>query len=196
MYTDLDKLQNEYKKKGCRESSEIHSYADLAFIELKDNHRQISWWYKLLVECVTFWGTDASPQCTYYTGLNCPLVFDSLSPNFLSPFSTTTSLSVAYKFSKGKGLILEMRQSIGGDDTCLDVEWVSAFPEEQERVFIKALQLQIVDIKTFDDEKEMVSNEKVVRSFALFCTLFQGRFIWPILQKKKKRTEQILLLLI
>ena len=194
MYTDLDDLQREYKKKACRESTAFRTYAD--FQELKDRHSEISWWYKLLFESVEFWGSRTTPTDVFFTGLNCRLVFDSVTQSFLCPISTTTSESVAYRFSKGKGLILKMKPTVGSTDKYMDVEWLSAFGEqEKERLFVRALELLIVDIQSFGDGKrKRIAN--CINCFVLFLSLFDAHYIGHILKGRKAKTERILLSLI
>ena len=193
MYTDLTDLQKEYKKKGCRTPT-IQTHSDLE--EFKALHGEISWWYKLLWECVTFWGEETTPMDTFYTGLNCRLVFDSLAPKFLCPISTTICESVAHRFSKGYGLILKMKPSASLADTYLNVEWLSSFGEqEKERLFVRALSLFVVDIQSFDGGKRM-KIQQYVECFILFSSLFKGHFITPILKERKGKSERMLLCLI
>ena len=92
--------------------------------------------------------TKTKKNNVFYTGLNIRLLFNSYTPSFLCPFSTTIDIEIALRFSDGKGIILQLKQ----DSNCeiskyFDVEWLSTFPEERERLFVFTYGLQIQDIK-------------------------------------------------
>ena len=144
MYCNHTDLQNDYKKKGCREMVDIQSFEDTEFTALKSRNTEIAWWYRLITESVLFWGNRARPHHTFYTGLNIPLLFDTFSPNFFSIFSTTVSRGVAYRFADAKGVILQMVPSVGSWDQFLNVEWLSDFDYEEERLFVFANELALL----------------------------------------------------
>ena len=196
MYCNHTLLQNEYKKRGCRESVEMTSVDDPAFSALKDMNSEIAWWYKLITESVQFWGSRVSPKQTFFTGLNCRLLFDTLSPVFNCPFSTTVSWDVAHRFSDAQGVILKMVPSAGSWDMFFDVEWLSDFDHEKERLFVYAMALRILDIESFDLAQNRVKNGKFIRCFSLFSSLFRGHFIYPLLRKRKNKPDAMLLAMI
>merc|ERR1739838_402973 len=103
-------------------------------------------------------------------------------PNFNCPFSTTIALTVAHRFSKGKGLILKMKPSTSTGDKYLNVEWLSAFGElEKERLFVRANNLLIADIQPFCGGKR-ISIGSYVNAFNLFYSLFGGYYIGRLLK--------------
>ena len=171
----------------------IQSVRDPAFVAMKEMNAEIAWWYKLLLESVQFWGSRAIPEDTFYTGLNTPLLFDTLSPVFNCPFSTTIDWNIAYRFSDSKGIIIKMVPAAGSWDHYFDVEWLSDFDYERERLFVFANNLRSVDIECFD-ETGRVTNDIFVACFSLFSSLFCGHFLWPFL--KKKLLDQVLLFMI
>ena len=161
MYCNHTELQNDYKRIGCREMVDIQSFEDPEFSELKKRNMEIAWWHRLITESVLFWGSRARPHHTFYTGLNVPLLFDTFSPNFFSIFSTTVSRGVAYRFSDAKGVILKMVPSAGSWDQFFDVEWISAFD----------------DVLSFASNGILTRNEKYIRAFSLFSSVFRGHFV-------------------
>ena len=195
MYTDMTDLQREYKKKGCRERKPFRHTSDSAFIEFKNLHQEISWWYKLLVECVIIYGSTPTANQTFYTGLNKKFVFDSMVPRFHCPFSTTTSTSVAGNFRKSSGVILKMKPAACCLDKCLNVEWISCHDHERERLFVHAHELMIVDIMSIEGGKWKYI-AKYIRSITLFDAVLKGHYIDSIFQNQKAQTEAILVSLI
>ena len=188
LYCNFSELQYHYKKDGCR----AH-YDDEPLIEQKKRNKEIGNWYKLLKECIKFYGSTATSSDTFYTGLKNRLSFESFAPLFNSPISTSLSWDVANGFADGKGVILQL-QGIGksNGDPYLDVEWISCYPDEQERLFFYAFELIIVDIHNYVG-LEVVENKQYLRAFRLWSSLFAGHFVHAMLRRNKHRqTQQIL----
>merc|ERR550525_2156325 len=61
MYCNNTKLQYEYKKMGCRERDSHQTLKDL-----KRWNREIAHFHRLLVEVVTFWGEEVTPNQVFY----------------------------------------------------------------------------------------------------------------------------------
>merc|ERR1719242_287574 len=186
MYCNNTKLQYEYKKMGCRER-DSHQTLD----DLKRWNREIAHFHRLLVEVVSFWGDFVGPKQVFYTGLNIMPSFNTFTPQFYCPFSTTTSLSVAKRFSgeDQEGVILKLMGAVGCFDHYFDVEWISSFHDEKERLFIFAFNLMISDVRYFDDD-HLLRNEHYLSAFRSFSSLFCGHFISPLIRSKKGKKEQ------
>ena len=88
-----------------------------------------------------------------------------------------------------------MKPAAGSFDSYFDVEWLSDFRHEKERLFVSANNLMIDDIQ---EGVRMKSNKPFLRAFTLFSSLFSGSFVANLLWKKRKRKspQQILLDLI
>merc|ERR1712176_498485 len=92
-----------------------------------------------------------------------------------------------------------MVPSVGSRDMYFNVEWISNYPEEAERLFVCAFELQIIDIKYLDFELDLwTQNEVLIRCFSLFSSLFEGHFISKMFRSNEEQieTEQLLLSLI
>merc|ERR550525_117079 len=183
MYCNNTKLQYEYKKMGCRERDSKQTLN-----ELKGWNREIAHWHRLLIEVVYFWGDRVSPNQVFYTGLNIMPSFNTFSPEFNCPFSTTISLDVAKRFSgeDQEGVILKLMAAPGSTDRYFDVEWISSFFDEKERLFVKAQRLIISDIRYFDGD-HLLRNDHYLTAFRLFSSLFCGHFISPLIRSKKRK---------
>lgn len=130
-------------------------------------------------------------------GLNRRLAFASFAPRWNAPFSSTVDIGVASKFSDGHGVILKLAPGPGSNDRYYDVEWLSDFEWERERLFVTAFQLRIVDIGYFQGETLRQSGW-YLRAFTLFSALFRGDFVSEFIhfgaqsgsQSARKKKEQ------
>ena len=186
MYCNDTKLQYNYKKFGCRER-----YKGQTLEELKKWNREIAHWHRLLFEAVKFFGQLVSPTDVFYTGLNIRLCFHTFSPKFHSPFSTTVSIEVAERFCGSDGVILMLKPTTSSLECYLDVEWLSDFDHEKERLFATAFMgsLMIANIQYFDSGKWWKSG-KYMTAFELFSALFSGHFFFSSFGASKKKTRK------
>ena len=185
MYCNLTDLQYKYKKIGCREGDNGQTLE-----ELIDWNKEIWHWHRYIYEVVEFFGGLARPSQVFYTGLNTKLSFPSFAPIFNAPISTTTSVDIANGFCGGDGMILKMKSTTASGDGAryFNVEWLSAFAHEKERVFVRADDLRIADIKYYAEGKWQ-NNQRYLRAFSLFSALFTGQLISPILRVKSKNNQ-------
>ena len=185
MYCNFNDLQYHYKRYGCRTYGDEDKDEDV-----RKRNMEIGNWYKLLKECILFYGTVATSNDIFYTGLNQKLSFGTFTPSFRCPFSTSVEWDVANQFADGKGVILELKGLKSSDgDSYFDVEWLSCYPHEQERLFFSASQLEIVDIHTYDGV-DIVYNKKYMRAFRLWSSLWNGYFVHQMLANTKHNDTQ------
>merc|ERR1719242_469113 len=186
MYCNNTKQQYEYKKMGCRERDSHQTLEDL-----KGWNREIAHFHRLLVEVVKFFGDRVGPKQVFYTGLNIMPSFNTFTPWFKCPFSTTISLDVAKRFSgeDQEGVILKLMGAPGSVDPYFDVEWISSFYDEKERLFVFAFNLMISDVRYFDGD-HLLRNNHYLSAFRLFSSLFCGHFVSPLIRSKKGKKEQ------
>merc|ERR1719361_2906004 len=78
---------------------------------------------------------------------------------------------------------------MGCVDRYFDVEWISAYFDEKERLFVFAQNLMISDIRYFDGD-HLLRNNHYLSAFRLFSSLFCGHFISPLIRSKKGKKEQ------
>lgn len=74
----------------------------------------------------------------------------------------------------------------GDGDVYFNVEWLSNFAHEKERLFVKAMELRIADIKYYAMGKWQ-NNQRYLRAFTFFSSLFGGECIFPFLKIKTKK---------
>merc|ERR1712228_41025 len=123
-----------------------------------------------------------------YTGLNIPVLFDSFVPEFRAPFSTTIDHRIAEQFCKSAGVILKMQHGTGYPSHYFDVEWLSNFENERERLFFQVNNLRIIDIQTFD-HRLPYSHKELIKALTLWSSLFGGCYSLNL----KKKTQKILI---
>eukprot|EP01083_Nonionella_stella_P069652 185793_1 len=190
-YCNLNDLQRLYKKYGCRP---LYVGEDLD--SLKARNQEIAHWYRLLFEAIYFYGSQVTTNDVYYTGINVRVCFDTFAPVFRCPLSTTTREHVAHGFSKGIGVIVKIVCFPGSMDMCFNVEWLSNYQNESERLFFYAYRVRIEDI-TYFDKSDVYSNVHYVSAFKLWSSLFGGEFFNIHLRgKQRKETQRILTALI
>merc|ERR1719361_1084229 len=78
---------------------------------------------------------------------------------------------------------------MGCVDRYFDVEWISAYFDEKERLFVFAQNLMISDIRYFDGD-HLLRNQHYLSAFRLFSSLFCGHFFSPLIWSKKGKKEQ------
>ena len=184
MYCNLTDLQYKYKKIGCRERD-----SEQTLEELVDWNKEIWHWHRYFYIAVYMFGDRAVPSHVFYTGLSTKLSFPSFAPIFNAPFSTTTSINIATGFCGVDGVILMMIPSPSSRDRFFDVQWLSAFAHEKERVFVRADQMRIADIK-YHARGTWQNSQRYLRAFNLFSALFSGQVISPILRVKTKKNQK------
>ena len=188
LYCNETELQYKYKKYGTRKTSKKQT-----FEEFKELNSEIGIWYRLLNEVIEFFGERCSAKHVFFTGLNARLSFASFAPIFKAPFSTTTSVYVANRFCDGAGIILMLTPAPGSADEYFDVEWLSDYWHEKERLFFAAYCLSIADIQ-YVDGGQLTNNGRYLRAFSLFSKLFKGHFLGEI--KGQRKAERVLMNLI
>ena len=99
------------------------------------------------------------------------------------------SIDIANGFCGGDGVILQMKPIPGAYDTCFNVEWISCFAHEKERVFALAEVLEITNIKYYARGKWR-NNQPYLRAFNLFSCLFGGHYISPLLRAGNKKLQK------
>merc|ERR1712141_166812 len=78
---------------------------------------------------------------------------------------------------------------MGCTDRYFDVEWISSFHDEKERLFVFTYNLMISDVRYFDGD-HLLRNGHYLSAFRLFSSLFCGHFISPLIRSKKGKKEQ------
>ena len=173
MHCNLTELQCKYKKYGCRES-EVHE----TFEDLKAWNREIAIWHRLLTEAVCFFGERVRPKQVFYTGLDRKLSFETFAFEINTPISTTVSPDVTDRFCGANGSVLKLMAASFTTDSCFNVEWLSDFAHEKERLFVQAEMMTIADIQYFEGNILRRKNGHYIKAFTILSALFSGHYIF------------------
>eukprot|EP01083_Nonionella_stella_P153061 491292_1 len=134
MYTDSDKFQSALRKAHWDTPS------------TKQMKRCFYHWAMVLYEAALFHSKPIqrytvqhkAPRQLYH-GLNRVFVFDNVRPKYNGPTSTSLERSVAHSFSKGTGLLLNIKPSYANKFkfiTGISVAWISQHKNEAEVLLI------------------------------------------------------------
>lgn len=169
LYTNHTDLQYNFKKYGTR----FHDKAS-TFPELKKWNAKIGWWYIYLCQAVLFYGSECNSKTDiFYHGLSVKLLFPNFNPTFRAPISTTTAIQVAQRFATHKGILIVLKPTPNSEDRYFDTTWLSNFPQEQERLFFVASQLDVQDILYIGDGLTLNnSNANYILPMKLFGEIF------------------------
>eukprot|EP01083_Nonionella_stella_P120257 360194_1 len=111
-----------------------------------------------------------------------------------SKCSITIDWNVANRFSEGIGIILKLEPTPSSCDQYFNVEWLSNYKEERERLFAKATNLQITDIQ-YAIKFEVQYNNWYLSAVRLWSSIFAGHY-FILGQSNRKATERTLIHLI
>eukprot|EP01084_Bolivina_argentea_P270594 460154_1 len=166
-----------------------------SFNDIKSRNIKIANWFRLLYEVVIFFGEDTTIKDPIkYHGISTKLLFDEFSPNFHSPISTTTDFDVAQRFGLG-GIIVALHPNGSREDISFFVKWLSAHPEEEEYLFVEAVNLNIVNIRYICDKK-LLNNSLYIRAMRLFDEIFKSYYFMFGSMKNILKTQNCLCKLI
>eukprot|EP01084_Bolivina_argentea_P213373 362405_1 len=131
----------------------------------------------LLYETTCFFSSLANQNEVFYHGVSCKMLFDQFGCNFNMPVSTTVNKDIGYNFATPKGILLKL-QSNNSSNTVytFNVEWVSAFKEEEERLFYETT-LSITNIWA---DAMGINYKREVKMLLLYDAITHGAFISTI----------------
>eukprot|EP01084_Bolivina_argentea_P059463 108596_1 len=165
LYTDYDSLSHKFSEtfRKIRNSETWYT--------MKQRNGEYWNWSKMLSETVNVFGTSIGDMKvkTFYHGTSL-LYFDSFIALFNSPTSTTTKLSIATIFAKNDGIILSLKaysDSVYHPDLkCFNCSYLSAFGNEDERLFIGGqYKLQFKSILLMDTSENCIYFTKSLSLF-------------------------------
>eukprot|EP01084_Bolivina_argentea_P165573 287633_1 len=140
---------------------------------------------RLLYEVTSFFSCLMEDE-TFYHGINCQLLFDKFHCNFNMPVSTTVSKDVAINFCNKSGIVLAMESNNSSNSSyTLALDWISAFPEEQERLFFETT-LSIINLTNFSLSSKK-SNKNFVKIISLYYYITNGAFLSTLSTLKDKK---------
>ena len=134
LYTDLSELSRSYSSTfRLLHPSEMLS-------SIKDRNREYWNWSKLMRESIEYFGDLMGHQrqkIPFYCGTSYMLTATFLI-RICGPTSTTKQLSVAFRFAENDGIILQLNNGsnyFAQNLRYFNCVWLSAFPDEDERLF-------------------------------------------------------------
>eukprot|EP01083_Nonionella_stella_P219454 786114_1 len=155
MYTDLSKFCTAFRSTYRKLDHEVDER------QVTQRHRELYYYSRSMFEAIEFFGSMMHSQMKVYHGLSSVMHFDQFSAFFHQPISTTTDYAVALRFSRGYGIILTLKSGgIAENDPrkipkYLSVSWLSAFPNEDERLFYGAyVVFKITNIHNISDQTQ------------------------------------------
>ena len=143
LYCNYDLLQKKFS------STFRKLYINERWKSVKRRNQEYAIWSRLLRETVEIFGIpmrDIKLKKSFYHGISTELVFKYMIACFNAPTSMTTNYNVAYSFSNGSGLILEINRDLL--DLCyFDCKWLSDYPNESECLLFGGYQsVKIINI--------------------------------------------------
>ena len=110
---------------------------------MKQRHSSFVHLGRHLKEVVRYYGefTNNDSKIKYFWhGVDCKLLFDSVSAVFKSPTSTSSVREVCLNFTKNDGLLVKMHcgynEYVGRNPRYFDFSWISDYGAEFEKFFI------------------------------------------------------------
>eukprot|EP01084_Bolivina_argentea_P302337 521846_1 len=167
VYCNYDELQCKFTAtfRKLPQMQDCHELTSYQIDRLKAKHRNFYFLAKSLIECVECFGMMVNQHAhdiniNVFHGINKEFSFKSMDMRIKGPFSTTTSRYVAIYFCDNQGMIWEMTIDQGWTIsavsiakktylTCMDMFWISDYPNEQEIFCIGGLnKFQLYNIET------------------------------------------------
>ena len=105
------------------------------------------------------------------------LEFDNFTPRFWAPISTSSDQDIAVRFAGGRGIILKLETMQSSNDEYFNPEVFSNYPDEKEKLFMKATKLEIMDIEYFQGGYGF-SCKKYIKGFKLLSNLLDGNYVF------------------
>eukprot|EP01084_Bolivina_argentea_P239543 402604_1 len=147
VYCSYDYLQRKFSETFRTKITRNDKYERLkSFI---NRHANYYWFARRLIECVECFGLKLDNNIDIirvFHGVTKNFIFYSINAYITGPFSASTNYCVATNFSANTGVILEMCVDIDRWNMkpygvtphiqCMDMQWISDFPHEQELFFI------------------------------------------------------------
>ena len=172
---------------------EIESEEDLEVI--KARNRRFWWMSKYLREAVQLFGGSGSGdkkiRGPFYCGVSFEAVVDSFYISLKGPTSTTTVREVAMNFGGESGIILKLnnRREPGKYTRLLDMQWISSYAEEAERLFFAGDEpLQLMSITNVNTGQH---HESVIWPLHWFDFFLSENWISHLLYERRRSKEGI-----
>eukprot|EP01083_Nonionella_stella_P035501 96858_1 len=164
-YTVLQyEFSKTYRKTNANESDD----------SLKKRHCEFCYLGQYITETIVIFSKKAAEQniTTFYHGVGEEMIFDAMRFEMYQPFSTTTSLPVAFRFSND-GMIMEL--NCGNALNCFDCKWLSHYSNEFEVLFICGqIPFQIVNITHVETGTNYNADYDYVQAITMIDSITTG----------------------
>ena len=141
--------------------------------EMNGRNSMYYWTSKNLKELVyCFGGHAANEKRPFFTGLSFEINIPQFQIGLVGPTSTSLAKEVAVRFAGEKGTLVVLK---GGSSKCFDASFVSAYPEEEERIFIGSRFRETVSSIILVNSAK--NYKKAIGAYSKFDAIFSGRKI-------------------
>eukprot|EP01083_Nonionella_stella_P067812 179610_1 len=196
-YTDCSNLCREYRETYRRIEGDKNQD------DIRIRHGKYYFLSRFLFESIEFFGDVMRANDVVYHGLDQQLLFSNFSTHFNAPMSTTPDSFAVQNFTKGRGIILTLRNGNKhvskehkiaifepNQPRYLQVNWISAFPEEKEWLFFGTATLfEVLDIEYVADRKQIPPH--TLKQLNLLQQLIKGKAIeWNEVTKRSRILAQ------
>eukprot|EP01084_Bolivina_argentea_P066018 120332_1 len=145
IYCNCDKYQSKWSstfwQKSGNDSDDANTVTRDQVIQMHSNFYFVS---KYLIQLVENFGNELVHKKKFYHGVNQPLTFDRTMAEFNCPLSTSTEIIIAYNFSGGIGLVMELEYAFSmfpSSAKYFNCAFFSDYPNEKECLFIGGVPL-------------------------------------------------------
>ena len=180
MYCDLTRLCTEFSSTF----RPLHNYESLESI--KSRNATYYWMSRYLRETVQYFGVKKIKkkkdkgyhfEGPFFCGLSYKLIFPEFHIRLCSPTSTSHEIAIAHKFSKGKGIVVQLNNNIVCHEYLrgFQCDWISSFKEESEVLFCGGHYR--IKVESVTDVVAKKSYKKYFSALEKFNSIFIGGFL-------------------
>ena len=162
LYVNNTKLQYQFKLNGFQGNS--------------SNNQEIGNWSRLLFESVTFFGEQTKENDTFYHIISNKVALNQLNPIINTPLSVSINKEQITHLASKTDIVLKVKQSTMASNY-INVDYISDYYFERERIFFGINNLSIVNIYTFNNKGCMISNRKYIEGISLYMNIINGKYI-------------------
>ena len=137
---------------------------------------------KALRELITLFGSDGQTwkggeSGPFFCGINCVLNVPQFAVSFQCPTSTTKTKEIALRFAGESGMMMVLNNKSGGSEweMFFNAKPLSAFPEEDERLFIGST--QYLTVKSLVVIQSAKNYRLSIGAFAKFDQVLNGQHV-------------------
>merc|ERR550525_1422194 len=141
--------------------------------EMNSRNSKYYWTSMYLREMVFCFGDYArNEKRPYFTGLSYQLHIPQFKIGLIGPTSTSMAKEIAVNFAGERGMLIILK---GGYSKCFDASWLSAYPEEEERIFCGSTDRETVTSIVLVDSCK--NYKTAIGAFSKFDAMVSGKWV-------------------